>query len=611
MDSLWLLAVVFLGAALLFVPLAKKAGIGSILGYLAAGIVIGPSVLGLIGIKEGEEVLHFSEFGVVLMLFIIGLELEPKRLWNLRASILGLGGLQVLLTMAATYGVCVSLGIDSAQSIVIGMIISLSSTAIVLQSLAEKNLMDTNAGQKSFTVLLFQDLAIIPMLALLPFFAGVETIQDSEYNPAEELIHSLPDWGYTLLVVGSFVIVFLMGKYIFNPFLHFVAKSRLRELFTASSLFIVISMSVLMATLGLSPALGAFLAGVVLANSEFKHELEGDIAPFKGLLLGLFFMSVGTSMNLSFIYSNVQTISLILLAVIVGKALILFILGKFFKLKLDQNLLFSLILCQLGEFGFLLISFSAQNNILSNEYSSIFNAVIALSMAITPFILLANERFIQPYFGTKKDFRPDDKIELEQPAPVIIAGFGRFGSVAGRFLRAHDIGTTILDHDSDRVDSLRKLGFKVFYGDATKQDLLRAAGAEKAKLIIVALDDPLRNLKLIKLIKTHFSHLHIYARAHDHWDTFDLMDLGVLNIYRETTDTALRLGSDVMKCLGHNPDDIGNAIETFIKYDDKLLKELSSHKQNNSEYVAAAKEKLEALEDILRQERNMNASDNP
>jgi len=456
---------------------------------------------------------------------------------------------------------------------------------------------------------LFQDLAIIPMLALLPFVAGVENIQDSEYNPAEELIHSLPDWAYALLVVGSFVIVFMLGKYIFNPFLHFVAKSRLRELFTASSLFIVISMSLLMSTLGLSPALGAFLAGVVLANSEFKHELEGDIAPFKGLLLGLFFMSVGTSMNLSFIFSNVQTISLILLGVIIGKALILFILGKFFKLKLDQNLLFSLILCQLGEFGFLIISFSAQNNVLTNEISSIFNAVIALSMAVTPFILLANERFIQPFIGTKMDIKPDDKIEIEHPAPVIIAGFGRFGSVTGRFLRAHDIDCTILDHDSDRVDTLRKLGFKVFYGDATKQDLLRAAGAEKAKLIIVALDDPLRNLKLIKILKSHFPHLHIYARAHDHWDSFDLMDLGILNIYRETTDTALRLGSDVMKCLGHNPDDIVNAIETFIKYDDKLLKELSAHKQNNSEYVAAAKEKLEALEDILRQERNMNASD--
>lgn len=590
-------ALIYLAAAVLFVPIAKRIGLGSVLGYLLAGVVIGPFLLGFIG-EEGQDIMHFAEFGVVMMLFLIGLELEPQLLWKLRKSILGLGGLQVIVTTIFIAGISFAFGYNLQQSLVLGMILSLSSTAIVLQTLAEKGLMQTVAGQSSFAVLLFQDIAVIPMLAILPLLATTAMATSAPSEHVNSWVSGQPAWLKGLIVLGSITSIVLAGRLIIRPLLRFMAKTGMRELFTASALLIVVGIAVLMTQVGLSPALGAFLAGVVLANSEYRHELQSDIEPFKGLFLGLFFIAVGASIDFQLVLRQPLAIAGWVCVLIVAKSIVLLTLGKFFKISKEQNFIFSLGLSQVGEFAFVLFSFSLQSGILSVETTSMMMAIVAISMALTPLVNLLNEKVILPRIGiTEEDEKPADIIDEKNP--VIIAGFGQFGITAGRFLRANNISATYLDIDSDKVDTMRKMGFKVFYGDASRYDLLLAAGANDAKIMIITLNPPEKRLEMIETVKKHFPNLHILTRAENRFDAYDLMNAGMLHVYRETLDTSLRLGVDAMKILGYRAYTAKRLAQTFFKYDEQKLKELAAIR-NEDEYIIEAKKYIEELELIIQ-----------
>jgi CPA2 family monovalent cation:H+ antiporter-2 len=594
-DSFFFQALVYLSAAVISVPIAKRIGLGSVLGYLIAGVLIGPAVLGLIG-EEGQDIMHFAEFGVVMMLFVIGLELEPQLLWRMRNSILGLGGLQVSLTTLIIFIVALLLGISWQASLALGMTLSLSSTAIVLQTMNEKGLMKSSSGQSSFSVLLFQDIAVIPMLAIFPLLA-TQLLQSSDDH--QTLVGSLPGWAQTIAVLGAVVLIVIGGRFLIRPAFRFIAQTKLLEIFTAASLLLVIAIAVLMTQVGLSPALGTFLAGVVLANSEYRHELISDIEPFKGLLLGLFFISVGASINFNLILESPVIIAALVILLMTVKGLVLFALGKFFKISTDQNLIFAVALSQVGEFAFVLFSFAAQNSIIPEDIINVMVAVVALSMAMTPIVIVLNEKLILPRFGTKeKEERETDTVEEENP--VIIAGFDRFGNVVGRLLKANGIGTTVLDFDSDRVDVLRKLGLKVYYGDASRYELLHAAGADKAKIIVIAFEDPEKNISLVHTIQKHFPHLKIVVRAVDRGDANKLIASGINDVYRETVDTSLRLGIDVMRILGVRAHRAHRAAQTFLKHDENALRELALLHKDRKEYLNAAKQYIAELEEIIQ-----------
>ncbi len=599
-ETFFTQAFVYLAAAVVAVPIAKRIGLGSVLGYLLAGIVIGPFVLGFVG-AEGEDVMHFAEFGVVMMLFVIGLELEPSLLWRLRAPILGLGGLQVGITTALTTGICLALGIAWQPALAIGMVVALSSTAIVLQTLAEKGLLRTTGGQSAFSVLLFQDVAVIPMLALMPLLATHSMeVGDSEYHAAETWIATLPGWARTLAVLGAVFAIVVAGRYLLRPVFRAVAQVQMREVFTAAALLLVIGIALLMEQVGLSPALGTFLAGVVLANSEYRHELEADIEPFKGLLLGLFFISVGASIDFGLIGADPGLIITLTFSMIALKLAVLLALARGFRLPLDQALLFAFALPQVGEFSFVLLSFARQQGVLEATFTDPLVAAVALSMAVTPMLLVFNERVLQPRFGTKRaEEREPDMIEERNP--VIIAGFGSFGSTIGRLLRSQGIGTTVLDHDSEQVELLRRMGLEVYYGDATRVDMLEIAGVHEAKLLVLALDDPDTTLKIAKTARKHWPHLRIYARGFEWRDSYALYQAGVDEVYREALDTSLRVATDLMRELGVRAYHAERAAQKFLRHDHRFLRELAEvQDQGRETYISEARERIEWLESLLR-----------
>ena len=592
--------MVYLAAAIVFVPLAKKMGLGAVLGYLIAGVIIGPSLLGFIG-REGEDIMHFAEFGVVMMLFLIGIELEPALLWRLRSSILGLGGLQVVLTAAAIAAIAFWIGQPLNTSLALGMILSLSSTAIVLQTLSEKGWMGTAAGQSAFSVLLFQDIAVIPMLAIFPLLAG-QPAPDAAAQ-SHSLRDNLPGWGQTLVVLGAVATIIIAGRYLVRPLMRIIARTRVRELFTATALLMVVAIAVLMNLVGLSSALGAFLGGVVLANSEYRHELESDIEPFKGLLLGLFFIAVGASIDFKLIAAQPWLILGLVAGIMAVKGIVLLALGKIFGLKTDQNLLFSFALADIGEFAFVLLSFTGQTRLMSTEMTAMMTAVVAISMALTPLVMLLYEKVIQPY-STRSEIRTEREAdEITEKNPVIIAGFGRFGSMTGRFLRANGINATILDLDSDRVDALHNLGIKVYYGDASRYDLLVAAGAKDAKMLIIATDHPDQTIEIVKMAQRYFPHLQLLVRAENNEDTFELMDMGVLHIYRETVDTSLRVGVDALRMLGGRAYHSQRAARTFFRQDERTLKGLSALRDDKKQYISSMKERIEEMEKLISSDR--------
>ncbi len=590
-------AFVYLSAAVISVPIAKRLGLGSVLGYLIAGIVIGPFGLGLIG-EEGKDVMQFAEFGVVMMLFLIGLELEPTRVWRLRRPILGLGGLQVTVTTLVMAGIAIALGLDWRSALAVGMILSLSSTAIVLQTLNEKGLMKTAGGQSTFSVLLFQDLAVIPMLALLPLLAMEGATHGGEAAHATTWVEGLPAGLRTVALISAVGVIVVGGRFLLRPAFRLIAQTRLRELFTAAALLLVIGIALLMAQVGLSPALGTFVAGVVLATSEYRHELESDIDPFKGLLLGLFFIAVGASIDFALIASQPGTIARLVAALIVTKLLVLFLLGRTFGMGWDQNLLLAFGLAQGGEFAFVLFSFASQNGVLGPGITAPLIAVVAVTMALTPLLILVNERVLQPRFGTtERQARPAD--EIDEVNPVIIAGFGRFGSVVGRLLSANGVGATVLDIDSDQVDVLRRMGLKVFYGDASRHDLLHVAGAAQAKLLVLALDSSEKTLELVRTARKHFPHLTILARANGRRDAYELLDMGVDHVFRETVDTSLRLGIQALRLLGIPAYRAHRSASTFLRHDERSVRELAELRHDRTSYINVARQRIQDLEELL------------
>jgi len=598
MSDLLVQAVVYLTAAVVCVPVAKKLGMGSVLGYLTAGIVIGPFLLGFIG-EEGKDIMHFAEFGVVMMLFLVGLELEPEAFWRMRRQVFGLGSAQVLITALACASIGLALGGAPNTALAAGIALAMSSTAIALQSLKEKGLMGTAAGQQSFAVLLFQDIAVIPILALLPLLATAPVANSG--HGGSDLSHQ-PGWVQTLAVFLAVGMVILVGRVVVVPALRVVARTRLRELFTASALLIVVATALLMQKVGLSPALGTFLAGIVLATSEFKHELESDLDPFKGLLLGLFFMGVGASIDFQLIASQPVQVALLTLGAVALKAAILFALGKWQGLSLDQNLTFAIGLSQVGEFAFVLLAFIAQLGLMDSALTGTLMAVTALSMALTPLLVLLHERVIRPRLATVRG--PDrDPDAVEEKHLVIIAGFSHFGSTVGRFLRANGVEATILDNDSDRVDLLRRMGFKVYYGDATRADLLHSAGAEDARILISAVDGLAETQAVLKTAKKHFPRLKVLVRARHRFDAYELMDLGAGDIYRDHLDTSIRLGVDVLRLLGQRAHTAHRAGQQFREYDEAGLARLAPLRHDMKNYISNVREMIALQEQLLASDR--------
>ena len=597
-GSILFQAIMFLAGAILCVSIAKRFGLSSVIGYLLAGVLIGPYVLGFIG-NEGDDILHFAEFGVVMMLFLIGLEIEPKNFWKMRKTILGMGGLQVGATILLAYLLFLALGFDYKVALLVSMAVALSSTAIAMQTIKEKGLMDTTFGNSAFSILLFQDIIVIFMLGFIPLLANTDTKStNNSHSESYSLIQDLPVAYQTIAIILSVVFIVVAGNYLIVPMLRKVAKTGVRELLIAAALLIVFGISFLMEFVGISPALGAFLGGVVLSNSEFKHELESTLEPFKNLLLGLFFMAVGASINFIVIANNPFTIIGTLFTIIVLKALILYITGSVFKLKLDQKLMLTFSLAQVGEFAFVLLSFAFGLHILGQEQMDMLLVITALSMSLTPIITLINERLILPNIGTKESIkRPMDHIAKSQK--IILVGFGHFGSTVGRFLRSHGVEATILDHDSNRVDFLRQMGFEVYYGDATREDLLESAGIAEAKIIICATNRLAVSKAISKIVKEKYPQVDLMIRTKNRYDAYELLNMGHTQVYRESLDTSLLLARDVLSKMGYRKYTLNTQLQNFRKYDEESLKRLAQEPKRDEKYIFKVREELKQQEKFL------------
>lgn len=603
-------AVVYLLASVITVPIAKRLGLGSVLGYLIAGVIIGPSALGLVG--KVEDVQHFAEFGVVMMLFVVGLELRPSLLWRLRGPILGTGSAQVLSTAAVVAGVAFLLGQPGPVAVTIGLILTMSSTAIVIQSLAERGILNTRGGQASFSVLLFQDIAVIPILAVLPWLAqahGGKTEAHSEHGHESALAH-LPQWAQTLATIGAVVGVVIFAHYFLRYVFRYVAASKLREMFTIVTLLVVAGVAWLMHLVGLSAALGTFIAGVVLAESEYRHQLEADVEPFKGLLLGLFFIAVGAGLNLGLIMAQPGMIAMLVLGLIGLKFLVLLSLGGVFQLGWSASFVFACALAQGGEFCFVLLGTAGQLGLIDISISGPLNAAVAMSMALTPLMLIANDRLIQPRFAKQTLKREHDVVESHDH-PVILAGFGRFGHIIGRLLQANGFGVTVLDNDPDQVEMLGRFGLKSFYGDASRADLLAAAGAGKAKLFVCAVDDEEKSLEIVDLVQHEFPHLRILARATSRNHAYRLIERGVTDFRRDMLGSSLDLSVDILRALGFRAHRAVRAVEIFRCYDEQSVRDLAKHfNGDQAAYVSAARQHLENLESVFRQDLHRQHLDN-
>ncbi|SEL90545.1 Kef-type potassium/proton antiporter, CPA2 family [Stigmatella aurantiaca] len=576
-------ALVFLAAAVVAVTLFKKLGLGSVLGYLAAGVVIGPWGVG--AVPDVQSILHFSEFGVVLLLFLIGLELEPARLWALRRTVFGLGGAQVALTGALLAGVGIATGMRPATAAVVGLGLSLSSTAFALQLLSEKNELPTPHGQASFGILLFQDLAVIPLLALLPLLGSGEA-------PSSE-----PGWMAALKGLGVLAVVIGAGRYLVRPLFQRVAAAHSQELFTASALLLVIGTAVLVNAVGLSMALGAFLAGVLLADSEFRHELEADIEPFKGLLLGLFFIAVGMSVNLGLIAAAPLKVLLWVVGLVALKALVLWGLGRWRLGNTESAWSLALIISQGGEFAFVLFSLAVGLQVMEQSLADLMVVTVSLSMAVTPVLFAAYTRWLRPRLRNKAPRAFD--VSPQEDHPVLIAGFGRVGQVVGRLLRAKRIGFTALDISSENIEFLKRFGNNtIHYGDASRLDLLRAARADKAKVFVLAIDDIPSSVRTAETVLQHFPHLTVFARARNRQHAYQLMNLGIKNIMRETWASSLEMGGGILEALGLTYSESRSALERFREHDENLLVATAPYHRDEkklTELAAQARKELESL----------------
>jgi glutathione-regulated potassium-efflux system ancillary protein KefC len=578
-HSLLLNALVYLAAAVIAVPIAKRFGMGAVLGYLLAGIAIGPWGLRLI--IEVDDILHFSEFGVVLLLFMIGLELEPKRLWSLRRPIFGWGGAQVACVATALAVAAMLAGVDWKVALIGALGLSLSSTAIALATLEERNLKTTPTGSAAFSILLFQDIAAIPMIAIVPLL-GVAAAEGSGKG-----------WLGALRVAAVLLALIVGGRYLLRPILRTIANTGMREIFTAFALLLVISIALLMQWIGMSMALGAFMAGVLLADSEYRHALESDLEPFKGLLLGLFFIAVGMSVDFGVFLASPGLILMLVGAFLAIKITALFGLARVFALPRSQHALFAFLLSQGGEFAFVVFGAAETAHVFSANVASILVVVVALSMVATPLLLLLHDRVLAPLWREARE-RPADIIETQEDH-VIIAGFGRFGQIVGRLLLANQIKLTVLDHDPEQIELLRKFGTKVFYGDATRVDLLQAAGAGEARALVVAVDTIEDSLALVEAVRRNFPDLKIMARARNVTHLYDLMDRGVTIIERETFESALQLGQSVLRHLGYGAFRARQAAQKFRLHNIKSLHAVYPYYKDQEQYISMARQSRDEL----------------
>jgi len=593
---------VYLLAAVISVPLAKRLGLGSVLGYLLAGIVIGPFGLRLVGSAHGD-VMHIAEFGVVMMLFVIGMELRPAVLWKLRGPIVGLGGAQMLGTAGAVAVLAIWLGLSWQMAVAVGFIVAMSSTAIVLQLLNEKDQMRTAGGKSAFAVLLFQDIAVLPILALLPLLATVAPTGGA--NNAKNAISDLPGWQHALVVVAAIAAVIFGVRYLLGPFFRYIAATHLREMFTVTALLLVVAIALLMQRVGLSPALGAFLAGVVLAESKYRHQLETDIEPFKGLLLGLFFISVGAGIDFAVIVDQPATIALLVVAVLALKFIVLLAVSRVSRLEPSQRYLFAFALAQGGEFAFVLCSFATQGGVLVAQMANLLGVTIALTMAAAPLLMMINERFVQPRFRSVLPTREPDEID-ERDNPVILAGVGRFGHIVARLLVVNGFGTTVLDNDAEQVETLGRFGIKSFYGDATRLDLLHTAGAARARIFIIAIDNEEKALEVVDLVQENFPKLRILARATSRQHAYELLRKGVTDVYRETFGSAVDLSVHALGVLGLDGERARRAAQIFREHDEASVREMAQVQNgDDAAYVSLARLHIENLERALASDREM------
>jgi glutathione-regulated potassium-efflux system ancillary protein KefC len=582
-------SLIYLAAAVLAVPLAKRLGLGSIIGYLAAGLVIGPWGMQLV--TDPQDMLHFAEFGVVLMLFLVGLELEPSRLWALRRPIFGWGSVQLFGSAAVLCGVAIACGVPWQLALVGGLGLGMSSTAIGLGMLAERNLMATRGGQSLLSVALLQDIAAIPILALVPLLAA-SSVDHADGNP----------WLAAAKAIGVIAAIVLGGRLLLRPALRWIARSDTPEIFTAASLLLVVATASLMQAVGLSMALGAFLAGVLLAESEYRRELETDIEPFKGLLLGLFFIAVGMSIDFAVVLQRPLLIAGLVIGFLLVKAAVLWGMGRAMPLPKPERPVFIILLAQGGEFGFVVFQTATQARVIDAEMSSILVATVALSMVLTPLLLVAADRWWIPRLaGLKRKTLPE--IAEPQHAPVIIAGFGRYGQIVGRLLYANGVSATVLDHDAEQIEALRKFGWRVFYGDARRLDLLRTAGAASAQVLVLAIDDVEQSLATAKLVRERFPRLTVVARARNVQHHLQLREMGVTVVERETLGSALMSGRSVLEALGWQPHQARNLALRFKQHTEQQLEAMAPHRNDEAQLIAVAKQGRQQLESLFAQER--------
>lgn len=576
--------LIYLAAAVLCVPLAVRLGLGAVLGYLVAGVAIGPAGLGLV--RDVETILHFAEFGVVLMLFLIGLELEPRRLWAMRRDVFGGGSVQLLICGGVLAGAGLALGLPTGAALLLGLTLALSSTAIAARTLNERNLLPTPVGQLAFGILLFQDIAAIPLIALPSLFSHAGATGGGHVSV-----------GFGLAAILG---ILAAGLFVAGPVLRLVARTGIRELFTAVALLLVVVIAVLMQRAGLSMALGAFLAGVVLAKSEYRHALEADLEPFKGLLLGLFFIAIGMSINLALLAARPTTVLALAGGFLLLKLVALRVLAGLLGASLGHRWLLAALLAPGGEFAFVILGMSAQAGMMAQEQAALLTLSVALSMAAAPFLLLAYDHGLAPRYAAA---HPELETIPIQESPVIIAGFGRFGQIVGRLLFANGITATVLDHDPDQIAMLRRFGFKVFYGDSTRLDLLEAAGIAKARLLVVALDDVDASLRLVEAVRGHYPQLTIVARARNVTHVFGLMNRGIEYIERETFESALRAGRRVLQELGFGAYEARLAADTFRRHDVAALAAMYPHYQDETQLISLAQTARDELTDLIERDR--------
>ena len=590
--SSWLTnGLIYLGAAVLAVPVSRALGLGSIIGYLAAGIAIGPWGLGLV--SNVQDILHFAEFGVVLMLFLIGLELEPRRLWSLRRPLFGWGSAQMLGCAALLCAAAMAAGLTWQVGLVAALGLALSSTASALQTMGERNMLATSSGQAGFAILLFQDVAAIPILALLPLLGGLADASGATGGNR---------WLEAAKILAVVAGIVLGGRRLLRPLLRWIARSKTPEIFTAAALLLVLANAALMQLVGLSMALGAFLAGVLLAESEYRRELETDIEPFKGLLLGLFFIAVGMSIDFGVLRQHAGLMALLVATFVALKAVVIYALARAMGLPAQERPVFTLLLAQGGEFAFVVFQAAAGVHVLAPQTASLLIGAVTVSMLLGPLLLVLIDKLVLPRYARGKKTHLEEISEPQQ-APVIIAGFGRYGQIVGRLLAAQGVAATVLDHDADMIEAARSFGYEVFYGDATRLDLLRTAGAQTAKVLVIAVDDTGQSLKIVELAHEHFPQLELVARARDvtHWN--ELRDRGVTRVEREVFESSLRSGRTVLEVLGFTPHEARAQAMRFRRHNFQLFEQMYPHHKDRAKVIAVVKQGRRQLEEQMAQER--------